>query len=78
MTQKTNLGPWALDVRVRERNLKSGAITEKDIEKHLAALPDLADQAESFATSQPALAQPEQPAAEESSDDVEGEAAPNE
>ena len=57
MTQKTNQNPWTMDVRVRERNLKSGALTDKDLEKFLAALPDLADQAESFATSQPALAQ---------------------
>ena len=61
MTQKTSQNPWNLDVRVRERNLKSGALTDKDIEKHLAALPDVADQAEPFATPQPALAQPEMP-----------------
>jgi len=58
MTQKTNSNPWQMDVRVRERNLKSGALTDKDLEKHLAALPDLADQAEPFAIPQPALAQP--------------------
>lgn len=76
MTQK-NLAPWTLDVRVRERNLKSGALTEKDIEKHLAALPDLADQAESFSTAQPALEQPE--IADEGDDDEgDGEAAPTE
>lgn len=58
MTQKTTQNPWTMDVRVRERNLKSGALTEKDLEKFLAALPDVADQAEPFALSQPALAQP--------------------
>jgi hypothetical protein len=57
MTQKTN--PWIHDVRVRERNLKAGTITEKDIEKYISTLPDLADQAEPFGTSQPALAQPQ-------------------
>jgi hypothetical protein len=56
MTQKTSQNPWSMDVRVRERNLKSGALTDKDVEKHLAALPDVADQAEPFATHQPALA----------------------
>ena len=70
MTQKSMQNPWTMDVRVRERNLKSGALTEKDLEKHLSALPDVADQAEPFGTSQPALAQPVQhhapaPAAEE-------------
>ena len=59
MTQKTKENPWTMDVRVRERNLKSGALTDKELEKQLAALPDLADQAEPFATSQPALAQPQ-------------------
>jgi hypothetical protein len=56
MTQKTN--PWTFDVRVRERNLKAGTVTDKDVEKYLATLPDLADQSESFGTSQPALLQP--------------------
>ena len=57
MTQKTN--PWTFDVRVRERNLKAGSLTEKDVEKYLASLPDNADQAEAFGTPQPALEQPE-------------------
>lgn len=57
MTQKTNQNPWTMDVRVRERNLKSGALTDKDLEKYLANLPDLADQVEPFGTPQPALAQ---------------------
>jgi hypothetical protein len=56
MTQKTN--PWTFDVRVRERNLKAGTVTEKDVEKYIGGLPDLADQSEPFGTSQPALVQP--------------------
>lgn len=56
MHQKTN--PWTFDVRVRDRNLKAGTVTDKDVEKYLGGLPDLADQSESFATSQPALLQP--------------------
>jgi len=58
MTQKTN--PWTFDVRVRERNLKAGTITDKDVEKYVGGLPDLADQSEAFGTSQPALLQPPQ------------------
>ncbi len=58
MTQKTNQNLGTLDVRVRERNLRSGLVTEKDVEKYLSALPDLAGEVESFATAQPALAQP--------------------
>jgi len=69
MTQKTNQNPWTMDVRVRERNLKSGALTDKDLEKYLAGLPDLAEQAEPFGTPQPALAQ--QPPAVEAAAPVE-------
>ena len=65
MTQKTN--PWTFDVRVRERNLKAGTVTDKDVDKYIAGLPDLADHSESFATSQPALAPP--PAAVVAEDD---------
>jgi hypothetical protein len=62
MTQKTPHNPWLLDVRVRERNLKSGSLTDKDLEKFLTALPDVADQSEAFGTPQPALEQPRQAA----------------
>lgn len=58
MTQK-NSNPWTFDVRVRERNLKAGSLNDKDVEKYLSGLTDLSDQAESFATPQPALEQPE-------------------
>jgi hypothetical protein len=59
MTQKINSNPWLYDTRVRERHLRGGALNEKDVEKYLAQLPDVAEQAESFGTPQPALAQPE-------------------
>ena len=49
------INPWDLDVRVRERNLRKGILDDKDVEKHLAQLPDLADQAEGLAIPQPAL-----------------------
>jgi hypothetical protein len=76
MTQKTN--PWTFDVRVRERNLKAGTVTEKDVEKYIAGLPDLADQSEPFGTSQPALAQPVAPASEDLGDDDEDDEDENE
>ena len=69
MTQKTN--PWTFDVRVRERNLKAGSLTEKDVEKYLSTLPDSADQAEAFGTAQPALEQPELP--DDVDDDIDDE-----
>ena len=74
MTQKTN--PWTFDVRVRERNLKSGALAEKDLEKYLGGLPDLADQAEPFSLGQPALAETVEEVAEEVDDAAEAEVPP--
>jgi hypothetical protein len=71
MTQKTN--PWTFDVRVRERNLKAGTVTDKDVDKYIAGLPDLADQSEPFGTSQPALAQPPAAAVVEHDDSVDDE-----
>lgn len=44
-----------LDIRIRERQLKSGALSEKDVEKFLGGLPDLADAAEPVSLAQPAL-----------------------
>ncbi len=83
MTQKTN--PWTFDVRVRERNLKAGTVTEKDVDKYIAGLPDLAEHSEAFGTSQPALAPP--PAAvvehdaalddEDDEDEVDGDHEPS-
>ena len=53
-TTKT-INPWEWDVRVRERNIRKGIFDEKDVEKHLAQLPDVADQADSISLAQPAL-----------------------
>jgi hypothetical protein len=76
MTQKTNPNPWLLDVRVRERNLNKGLLTDKEVEKHLAGLPDVADQAESFAASQPALREPDVDEDDDVDDDADGDGAP--
>lgn len=43
------------DLRVRDRNLQQGKLTPKDVEKHLAGLPDLASQCEPVGLAQPAL-----------------------
>ncbi len=53
MSNKIN--PWDLDIRVRDRNLKNGRLQDKDVEKFLGALPDLAETTTSFDTAQPAL-----------------------
>ena len=49
------VNPWEWDVRVRERNLRKGLLEDKDVEKHLSALGDVADQAEPLVIPQPAL-----------------------
>lgn len=45
--------PWVWDLRVRERNLRNGTLNEKDAEKFLQALPDLASQVEVSAIPSP-------------------------
>jgi hypothetical protein len=50
-----------LDIRVRDRNLKSGLLAEKDLQKHIAGLADSADNADIFSVPQPALDAPEEP-----------------
>ena len=54
MSTKT-INAWDWDIRVRERNLKNGTLTEKDLEKNAGQLSDLADQVEPVSVSQPAL-----------------------
>lgn len=49
------INAWDWDVRVRERNLRRGVIDDKDLEKHLAQLTDVGEQAEPLPFSQPAL-----------------------
>lgn len=46
---------WDWDVRVRERNLKNGTLSEKDVEKATSQLADLEGQCDPVATAQPAL-----------------------
>jgi hypothetical protein len=46
---------WEWDVRVRERNLGKGVIDAKEVEKHIAALVDVSEQAEIVTYPQPAL-----------------------
>jgi hypothetical protein len=44
-----------LDVRVRERNLASGKLDAKTVDRYLAELPDVGDRAEIVDLVQPAL-----------------------
>jgi hypothetical protein len=50
-----NINSWDWDIRVRDRNLKAGVFTEKDLEKHVGQLPDLAENCEPVSLAQPAL-----------------------
>ena len=44
-----------LDKRTLDRYLARGVLTDKDVEKHLKALPDLSDQVLTIETMQPDL-----------------------
>ena len=46
---------FKLDVRVRERMLARGQVTEEEIKKHLDALPDTEQHGEAIQQAQPAL-----------------------
>jgi hypothetical protein len=53
-TTKT-INPWEWDIRVRERNLRKGIFDEKDVEKHIAGLVDVSEQADLIVLPQPAI-----------------------
>ncbi|MGO9832948.1 MAG: hypothetical protein ACLP1X_01900 [Polyangiaceae bacterium] len=53
-TNKT-INAWDWDIRVRERNIRKGIIDDKDVEKHIAQLPDVSEEAESIGFAAPAL-----------------------
>ena len=52
-TKVINSQDW--DVRVRDRNLAQGRLSDKDVEKFLTALPDREENAEPLGLGQPAL-----------------------
>jgi hypothetical protein len=54
MSNKT-INSWDWDIRVRERMMKNGTLTDKDLEKHITSLPDLAEQSEPVSIGQPAI-----------------------
>ncbi len=49
------INSWEWDIRVRERNLRKGILDEKDVDKHIAQLVDVSDQADTVGAAQPAL-----------------------
>ena len=54
MSNKT-INSWDWDIRVRERMIKAGTLTDKDVEKHITTLPDLAEHVEPVTVAQPAI-----------------------
>jgi hypothetical protein len=55
VTNNKTINAWDWDIRVRERNLRKGIFDEKEVEKHLGQLPDVAEQGDAIATAQPAI-----------------------
>ena len=53
MSNSKNLVDY--DVRVRERNLKSGVLSKEEVDGYLASLPDVAAQAQPVDVMQPGV-----------------------
>jgi hypothetical protein len=56
MSTKLSSQQWDWDVRVRERNLKAGILSEKEVEKMLTSLEDLTEKMDTVSLAQPAMA----------------------
>jgi len=50
MAEKTDIDPKTLDRRLAARLVRRGIITEKELERSVKQLPDMADKAEPVAT----------------------------
>lgn len=55
MSADRSNNPWLFDLRLRERNVRSGALDEKELARHLGALKDLEAETETFGWAQPAI-----------------------
>lgn len=55
MSADRSNNPWLFDLRLRERNIRSGALDDKELTKHLGALKDLEAETETFGLAQPAI-----------------------
>lgn len=73
MSADRSNNPWLFDLRLRERNVRSGALDEKELARHLGALTDLESETETFGWAQPAIGDgldPEEDVDEDEDDDV--------
>ena len=71
MSTKT-ITAFDLDIRVRDRHIKNGTLSEKDLEKFITGLPDLTDASEPVSLAQPAFAS-EEDAIDDDEDDEDDE-----
>ena len=55
MSNQKTINSWDWDIRVRERLIKNGTLSEKDVEKHTKDLADGADNCDGVTLPQPAL-----------------------
>jgi hypothetical protein len=67
MATKEALTPGLIDKRVVERNIKKGLVSREAFDKHLTALPDVADAAE---TIKARLGEDEEPEMDDEEDDA--------
>ena len=67
MATKEALSPGLIDKRVVERNIKKGLVVREAFDKHLAALPDVADHAETIKAK---LGEDEEPEMDDDEDDT--------
>ncbi len=51
----SKINSWDWDIRVRDRNLKNGTLTDKDVEAERAKLVDMVDQTDPVTEIQPAI-----------------------
>jgi hypothetical protein len=56
MSNNKTINSWDWDIRVRDRMLKNGTLTEKDVEKHIGGLVDQGEHSEPVTIAQPAIA----------------------
>ena len=72
MSTKT-ITAFDLDIRVRDRHIKNGTLSEKDLEKFITGLPDLTDASEPVSLAQPAFASEEDAIDDDDEDDEDDE-----
>lgn len=55
MSSDRHNNPWLYDLRLRDRNLRSGALDDKELSRYLGTLKDHEGETDTFSLAQPAL-----------------------